>query len=169
MIMDYKEKLKAIINSKKTPFVDINTFLKYFPELAESDDERIRKEIVEYIKIQQRVIKDEGHIQQANDIEKWLVWLKKQGEQKEIDYNEELKKCKDNPLYFFNKYVTVKLKEQNHTWSEEDERHRKRIVERLEDIRKPKEDNIDVASVILSEINWLKSLRMDKISTDSCI
>ena len=44
-------------------------------------------------------------------------------------------------------------------WSEEDERHRKRIIERLEDIRKSKEDNIDVVSVILSEINWLKSIK----------
>lgn len=44
-------------------------------------------------------------------------------------------------------------------WSEEDERHRKRIIERLEDIRKSKEDNIDIASVILSEINWFKSLK----------
>lgn len=52
-----------------------------------------------------------------------------------------------------------KKAEQKPTWSEEDERHRKRIVERLEDIRKSKEDNIDVASVILSEINWLKSLK----------
>ena len=53
----------------------------------------------------------------------------------------------------------LKKIEQKPAWSEEDERHRKRIVERLEDIRKSKEDNIDVASVILSEINWLKSLK----------
>ena len=53
----------------------------------------------------------------------------------------------------------LKKIEQKPAWSEEDERHRKRIVERLEDIRKSKEDNIDIASVILSEINWLKSIK----------
>lgn len=52
--------------------------------LRESEDEKIRKEIVEYIKIQQRVIKDEGHIQQANDIEKWIAWLEKQGKQEQL-------------------------------------------------------------------------------------
>ena len=44
--MDYKEKLKDIINSNKTPFVDIDTFLKYFPELKEENkDEKIKKAI----------------------------------------------------------------------------------------------------------------------------
>ena len=33
-------------------------------------------------------------------------------EQKTVDYDEELKKCKENPLYFYDKYVKIKLKEQ---------------------------------------------------------
>ena len=42
---------------------------------------------------------------------------------KSIDYKEELKKCQENPLYFFDKYVKLKLKEQKPiTWSEEDEK-----------------------------------------------
>lgn len=45
----------------------------------------------------------------------------KQEEEKPIDYNEELKKCRENPLYFFDKYMYVKLKKQKSTWSEEDE------------------------------------------------
>ena len=42
---------------------------------------------------------------------RFIPWLEKQGERKEIDYNEELKKCRANPLYFFDKYVKVKLNE----------------------------------------------------------
>ena len=74
--MDYKEKLKAIINSKKTPFVDINTILKYFPELKESEDERIRKELIEVIK--DLVLPDE---QQS----RFVAWLEKKCEKK-VEY-----------------------------------------------------------------------------------
>lgn len=42
----------------------------------------------------------------------------KQKEQKPVDYEAELKKCKDNPLYFFDKYVSIKLKPAE--WSEEE-------------------------------------------------
>lgn len=44
----------------------------------------------------------------------------KQSEQKPIDYNEELKKCLENLLYFINKYVSVKLKKQKPAWTNND-------------------------------------------------
>ena len=44
-----------------------------------------------------------------------------QKEQKPIDYEAELKKCKDNPLYFFDKYVTVKIKQKPSERSLEDD------------------------------------------------
>ena len=77
--MDYKEKLKAIINSNNTPFVDIYTFLKYFPELKESEDEKIRKEILDYIIKGSESLYD---VQQygKEKFEKWISWLEKQGE-----------------------------------------------------------------------------------------
>lgn len=41
--------------------------------------------------------------------------------EKTVDYDKELKKCKENPLYFYDKYVKVKMKDQKQKWSEEDE------------------------------------------------
>ena len=82
--MDYKEKLKAIINSNKTPFVDIDTFLKYFPELKESENERIRKALIELVRMV-----DKNPIHQIfgyGDIKysDMIAWLEKQGEQESI-------------------------------------------------------------------------------------
>ena len=44
-----------------------------FPELRESEDERIRKEILNYI-------------DKATGCKRWVDWLEKQGEQKSFDY-----------------------------------------------------------------------------------
>jgi hypothetical protein len=74
--MGYKEKLKAIINSNKTPFVDIDTFLKYFPELKESEDERVRNKLIKFFKGYSPDEEWWGNITQE-DI---LAWLEKQGE-----------------------------------------------------------------------------------------
>lgn len=76
---------QALYNDPSTTKEEKSLLEKLFPALSIPEDERIRKEIVKYIEIQQRIIKDEGHIQEANDIEKWLVWLEKQGEQKPVD------------------------------------------------------------------------------------
>ena len=89
---------------------------KMFPELTESENDRIRKEIVHFLR--------EGKPYNCpNSVKRqeWANWLEQQGEKNEIDYNEELKKCKANPLYFFDKYVKAKLKEQNSSWNEYDE------------------------------------------------
>lgn len=67
-------------------------------------------------------------------------------EQKPVDYEAELKKCKDNPLYFFDKYVSIKLKPMK--WSEEDE-------EMLQSIIKDFRDG-NISSI--GQEQWLKSL-----------
>lgn len=73
---NYEEKLIEIINSKNIPLHDINVLIKYFPELKESEDEKIRKELIEYHKIQASC---GGH--NAPFHEKYVSWLEKQGEQ----------------------------------------------------------------------------------------
>lgn len=48
-----------------------------FPELAESEDERIGKEIIKYIKDLNKC----GFLYR----EEWITWLEKQGKQKSIE------------------------------------------------------------------------------------
>jgi hypothetical protein len=81
----YKEALKVIeslynvvkYQSSSDALLTSQTIEKAFPELRESEDERIRKEIIQSIKDNMCVIHKE----------KCLVWLEKQGEQKtEIEY-----------------------------------------------------------------------------------
>lgn len=47
-------------------------FRRIFPELKENEDEKIRKEILEYIS-------------KATGCKEWIAWLEKQGEQKPVE------------------------------------------------------------------------------------
>ena len=68
------ERAKEIHNEHKAqPF---NIMLKVFPELKESEDERIRKDIIAIFKGQIPYTPEE-------DAKKYIAWLEKQGEQKE--------------------------------------------------------------------------------------
>lgn len=116
--MDY-EKYKNALEKAKIRYNEIKGtncseekfLLDLFPELKENKD-----------RIRQGLIKALSSIGKRNwggiDVFESIAWLEKQGEQKptekqkEINYAEEIKKCKDNPLYFFDKYVNIKLKEQ---------------------------------------------------------
>ena len=71
----------------------------------DDEDESIIKDIIAYMRYERKSTGEEIE-------NRFIPWLEKQGERKEIDYNEELKKCRANPLYFFDKYVKVKLNEQ---------------------------------------------------------
>lgn len=77
--MDYEKKYKeAIIKAKSLygqPLID-NTLLKtIFPELAESEDEKIRKELIEHIKANQET---PFVLFQKFSPENVIAWLEKQ-------------------------------------------------------------------------------------------
>lgn len=82
--MDYEKILKGIVQIINTTeksdigFANICTYIgENCPELRESEDERISREITEFILTHR--------IDEPNDIEdtnSWLAWLEKQGEQK---------------------------------------------------------------------------------------
>ena len=85
--------------------------------------------------------------------------------QKPEDYAEELKKCKDNPLYFYDKYVKVKQKPAE--WSEEDSDNLERVDNYLwmlddyvgDDCATP-QGKVDKIRENIQEVlsPWLKSL-----------
>lgn len=147
----YKEalsKAKDMLSYKEVRREDMEYL---FPELAESEDEKIRNEIIQFLQLPHpQFVGKRNHAE-------WIAWLEKQGEQKEIDYNEELKKCKDNPLYFFDKYVKIKLKEQKPVWSEEDEKKCQETIGWFEKRCFPYA--LEHENPARESIKWLKSLK----------
>lgn len=112
--MDYEKKYKEALGWMQSLYNGLHGKTKeeaerYFPELKESEDERIRKALINVFSTHQCY-----EVFFGASVEDILAWLEKQGGQKEIDYNEELEKCKANSLYLFDKYMKVKFKEQNH-------------------------------------------------------
>ena len=79
--MDYEKKYNELVEKLKKASVDNDwcderfccVISSLFPELKESEDEKIRKEIIRFVRME---VEDEivGN--------KWLAWLEKQGEQK---------------------------------------------------------------------------------------
>ena len=75
--MDYKDKLRLAKEALDSGSYDKETIEYIFPELKESEDERIRKNIITYLK--QR--RDRSSSIPAA-IGSWIAWLEKQREQK---------------------------------------------------------------------------------------
>lgn len=67
--------IKEFVNGTCLHLVDQEALETLIPELKESDDERIRKEIIEYLKI---VDKGEGDYAHSM-VSSWIDWLKRQG------------------------------------------------------------------------------------------
>ena len=62
---------------------ELKTLEYVFPELRESEDERIRKELLEHCKNQAKPYIQTGN--KCPQIQSWIAWLEKQGEQKPTD------------------------------------------------------------------------------------
>ena len=149
-----------------------------FPELKESEDEKIRRDIIRYLKKTSPAI--------GENIEKMLAWLEKQGEQKptdkvepkfkvgdtivekdldEYDY-ETIKDIKDGQYIFTDGYCmnideqegwqlvkTTVNKEQKSAWNEDDESMLQNILECL------KNGWSKLPTDILKYESWLESLK----------
>ena len=86
---DYKKILEGIVNIVNTTeksdigFANICTYIgENCPELAESDDDRIRKEILNYI-------------DKATGCKRWVAWLEKQGDSRRLDYEKIIHICQE--------------------------------------------------------------------------
>lgn len=74
--IDYEKILKEALNNKSLPFEVASWIEEQFPQLAESEDESIRKEILDYIIKGSESYYD---VQQygREKFEKWIAWLEK--------------------------------------------------------------------------------------------
>jgi len=75
----YKEALeraKKMLASKRSVIVEKQALETIFPELAESEDERMRKELLDYLHTRQII---EGLTDTKVKMD-WVIWLEKQGE-----------------------------------------------------------------------------------------
>ena len=85
--MNYESKYKESLSFLK----DLKPYMsdycrekleEFFPELKESEDERIRKEIIEYITRYKDCITDKEY-------DSWVAWLEKQGKQNPAEWHRE--------------------------------------------------------------------------------
>ena len=82
---DYKKILEGVVNIISTTeksdigFANIRTYLgENCPELLESEDEKIRKELLEHCKNQAKPYIQTGN--KCPQIQSWITWLERQGE-----------------------------------------------------------------------------------------
>ena len=82
--MNYEEKYKETLERAKKLYENANGMIlkkwveQVFPELKESEDERIRKELLEHCKNQAKPYIYTGN--ECPQIQSWIDWLEKQGE-----------------------------------------------------------------------------------------
>ena len=141
---------------QKTFMFTEGLFEYIFPELKESDDERIRKAIYSALQYLERELSWDalGGV----DILDAYAWLEKQSEEKPA----ECKEKKYSKCYVYNLPHNDEMCEQCEfnpknrkpaEWSEEDEVKINRIVACLENL------NVADNDILLKDVDWLKSLK----------
>ena len=138
-----------------------------FPELKESEDDRIRKELIDYHRSMAAAADDYVH-------EAWIAWLEKQGEQKPtiemitpeeslgID-SETYNKIVDECIYGEQKsqrMISAEAKEAMYdkpAWSEKDEQHIDSLLKRLDGLCRNEFERTRFA--ISEDRDWLTSLK----------
>lgn len=158
--MDYEKKYKDALELAKSYYGDGNMFLDtIFPELKESEDERIRKWLYNLI---DRMSFEEDNEPFRKSV---LAWIEKQKEQKP----ESCDCSRDEESYIngihhvlMNPEAYGLIKQKPAEWSEEDEKMLNVIIGNYRDNDLPafESDRKDV-------ISWLKSLRSRPKSSDN--
>lgn len=92
--MDYKEKLRLAKEALESDSYDKETIEYIFPELKESEDEKLRKCTISLLKI----ARDKGFYDIPKAVNNCITWLEKKGEQKPAEWSEEDKRIKNNLL-----------------------------------------------------------------------
>lgn len=118
--MDYEKKYKEVLKQIKECTPDENGFItiypqEIFPELKESEDERIRKRIIHAL---------HGDVLEMSEIKEAITWLEKQGDKDKLI--EELGEYKAK---YIQEVLQKHLEEQKPVeWSEEDDKIRRALI-----------------------------------------
>ena len=162
--MDYKDKLRLAKEALDSGSYDKETIEYIFPELKESEDERIRKRIV-------ALVDAHGQGKYKDDM---LAWLEKQGEQKSVDPNDkwiedywvhnkvnnpDSYNCGDEIQFDHGGFVRFcKQFQKPAEWSEEDEIMLNSIIATCQMYEQTVDSN-PAKHLLKMQENWLKSLR----------
>ena len=118
-----------------------------FPELAESEDERIRKELIEFL----REAYSRGNA--PEECAKWLVYLDKPKEQ-----NCDTCPNRGNTHSYLKGYEDARKEQKPTEWSEEDKRALNDAIVALSEYANGEMPHI-LPSILLEDVERLKSLR----------
>lgn len=122
------------------------------PELAESEDEKTRKEILNYILYKASGVSEE-------DEHRWVTWLEKQKEQKPSIFPPGFGEVRWNPI--------SSVQQKPSEWSEEDEEIRKWCISHFKDCFHVSEDNLEFKQYLSNKIiPWLEKQRPLKWSNE---
>ena len=144
------KRAKSKIKNDKDHVLYEDDVIEIFPELKESEDERIRKQIISFLK------EFEHDHYRCLDFSSWIAWLEKQGEQIDIANKEYWRGYREGKKEILNKYTELeKQGEQKHSWSEEDEHRVKDAIYFLATSKKHYASTVEIDACI----DWLKSIR----------
>jgi len=161
------EKARLVLQEKGNEPDGASILSELFPELIESEDERIRKEMIEILRKEAQDFPSSVIAEKSNI---WIAWLEKQGEQKpnychhEVDLSdcsEEYRKAYYDGWNNCNQQHEQLKAEQKPAWSKED----KYTLECLIDYLETELDNSyldEDKEIFTKEIKLLKSLRPRK-------
>lgn len=153
--MDYEKKYKEALErarqfSEHPLQEDSSNIVEYiFPELAESKDEKIRKELSFFLK-------EAGYNHNLltktpyDDFKRWADWFEKQGEQKPIEWSGRIgSKHAEGKL---KELIEKRIEQKPVEWSEEDVRKLNTLIGYI----------VSKNELGLNYADWLKSLRPQK-------
>jgi hypothetical protein len=92
--MDYEKKHQEDLESAKGWLaiakendnkIAVQILENLFPELKESEDEKIRKGLIEHLKELKEQSVEGSHLKRPEHYDAWIAWLEKQSEQKPVD------------------------------------------------------------------------------------
>lgn len=170
--MDYKEKLRLAKEALESGSYDKETIEYIFPELKESEDERIRKELIKEI----NGLWENDSATWPSSLEKknkYIAWLERQA-QKPAAWSEEderymnttiaylkdateFKKNAENCIDWLKSLKDRTLPQPKQEWSKEDEEHIDSLLKRLDALCRNKFERTRFA--ISEDRDWLESLR----------